>query len=280
MRSRVFLTIASSFLLLVSSAVASSDSEEEILQRYMNKIQKKRTSRMTWMSAHFSVNRIDRDNDYNAFANYETLNFTDATIPWLGEATTLGADFGMVFSNSFAWTLGFEYWFELGESLEGTYYYEPSGTYVENPESKINVFGITTGIQYYLKNRPSRTGELEKMAVRVGAGCGFYKVKWEVWEDYWDFNLVTNYTDASSAAFEDQTLGFNVNMGIDYPTRAFGLILGVDLGYLALKFDNVSWVNTWDQEVVASYTGDADGRVDLDLSGFTAKVELKRFFCW
>lgn len=280
MHPRTFIAIAAALLLLVSTAVASTDSEEEIMQRYLAKVQKKHTTRVTWISAYFSLNRIDRDNDYNKFANYETLNFTDAAIPWLGEATMLGADFGMVFNNSFAWTLGLQYWLEMGESLEGTYYYEPSGTYVENPESRIQVFGITTGLQYYLKNRPSKTGELEKMAVRVGAGCGFYKAKWEVWEDYWDLNLTTSYTDASSDAFEDQTLGFNLHMGIDYPTQAFGLILGVDFGYLALKFDNVAWVNTWDQEVVASYTGDVDGRVDLDLSGFTGKIELKRFFCW
>ncbi len=280
MRPKTFFAIATSFLLLVSTAAASSDSEEEILQRYMNKIQKKHTARVTWVSGYFAIDRIDRDSDYNKFANYETLNFTDATIPWLGESKMLGADFGMIFDNSFAWTLGLQYWFKMGESLEGIYYYQPTGTYIENPESQIKVFGITTGIQYYLKNRPTKTGDLEKMAVRVGAGVGFYKAEWEVWEDYWDLNLSTNYTDASSASFEDQTLGFNVNMGIDYPTQAFGLILGVDLGYLFLNFDNIAWVNTWDQEIVASYTGDADGRVDLDLSGFTGKIELKRFFCW
>jgi len=267
-------------LLLASTAVGSTDSEEEIMQRYLTKVRKKHTTRVTWISGYFSLDRIDRDNDYNKFANYETLNFTDATIPWLGESKMLGADFGLLFNNRFAWTLGFQYWFKMGESLEGIYYYEPSGTYVENPETQISVFGITTGVQYYLKNRPNKTGELEKMAVRVGGGAGFYKAKWEVWEDYQDLNLATNYTDASSEAFEDQTLAFNVNVGIDYPTQAFGLILGVDLGYLFLKFDNVAWYNTWDQEVVASYTGDVDGRVDLDLSGFTGKIELKRFFRW
>jgi hypothetical protein len=45
-----------------------------------------------------------------------------------------------------------------------------------------------------------------------------------------------------------------------------------------LNFKNVAWYNDQDQEIVASYTGDADGRVDLGLSGFRAKIELKRFF--
>lgn len=280
MRPRTFLLLAALVLMLVSTAACGNDAEDEFVRKYLGKIEKKHTQKLSWISGYFSVDRINRNNDYNTFATYETTNFTDATVPWLGEAKIIGLDFGLVFNKRFAWSVGGEYWFKLGESLEGTYFYEPTGTYIENPSTEITVYGASTSLQYYLMNPPNIKGEFEKMAVRAGVGVGFYKAKWDVWEEYQNLNLATNSPDGNYASFEDQSVAFSASMGVDYPTRVMDLVLGIDFGYQYLNFDNVAWYNADDEEVIASYTGDPDGRVDLGLSGFRGKIEIKHFISW
>ena len=54
----------------------------------------------------------------------------------------------------------------------------------------------------------------------------------------------------------------------------------MDANYLYLNFGNVAAYNSSDQEIVATYSGEEDGRVDLGMSGFRGKVELKRYFSW
>lgn len=280
MQLRTVIVTVVTAILLTSTVFGVTDSEEEYVNKYLKKYEKKHTTKLTWISGFFSLNRINRDNDYNKFANYETTNFTDGTIPWLGEAKTFGADFGLVFNKRFAWTVSGEYWMKLGESLEGSYFYEPTGTYIDNPETQVQVYGAMTGVQYYVTNPPSVTGEMKDIALRVGAKVGFFKAKWDVWEDYENLNLSTSTAEASTASFEDQGIGLSFHVGADYPTRLWDLVLGVDMGYLYLNFDNVAWYNEQDDEIVASYTGDADGRVNLGLSGFRGKIELKHFFSW
>ncbi|MEW6412267.1 MAG: hypothetical protein AB1483_07315 [Candidatus Zixiibacteriota bacterium] len=281
MRPRIIIALTGICLLLSAVIVNAGDSsEDEFIQKYMNKIEKKHTKKLTWVSGYFALNRINRDNDYNKFASYETVNFTDATISWLGDAKTFGLDFGMMFNKRFAWSVGVEYWLKIGESLEGSYFYEPVGAYIENPSSEVHVYGASTMIQYYFYNPPKVDQELENISLRVNAGVGFYQAQWDVWSEYQNLNLATNTSDADNATFKDQALGFSFGAGADYPTRVFGLVLGVDFKYLYLNFDNVAWYNDQDEEIIASYTGDSDGRVDLGLSGFTGKLELKRFFSW
>jgi hypothetical protein len=267
-------------IFLFTSTVAATDSEEEFIQKYLNKIEKKHTQRLTWISGHFALDRINRDNDYNRFANVESANLTDGTIPWLGEAKSFGLDFGMVFAERFAWTLSGAYWLKMGTSLEGSYFYEPTGTYIDDPASELQVFGISTGVEYYVWNPPKIDGTLDKLALRVGAGVGYYKATWDVWSEYQNLNLATSTTDPTAASFEDNAIGFSANVGVDYPTRFLNLVLGVDVGALYLNFDNVAWFTSQDQEVIATYTGDSDGRVDLELTGITGKIQLKRFFSW
>ncbi len=280
MRLRTLLVISAVFLLAASATVNATDKEEDFINKYLKKVEKKHTKKLTWISGYFAVNRINRENDYNRFAITETMNFSDATIPWLGEAKMFGLDFGIVFNRRFAWNLGGEYWLKTGTTLEGSYYYEPTGSYIENPSSQVSLYGASTGLQYYFYNPPSQSGQLDGVALRAGAGVGFYKAKWEVWQEYQNLNLATNTTEATDATFEDQAIGFSFGFGVDYPTRVMNLVLGLDFGYLYLNFDNVAWYNEQDEEIIATYTGDTEGRVDLGLSGFKGKVEIKHFFSW
>ncbi|UCD63963.1 MAG: hypothetical protein JSW34_00620 [Candidatus Zixiibacteriota bacterium] len=280
MRLRTFTMLVGAILILTSAATAGSSSEDEFVADYLKRLEKKHTTRLTWLSAHFTFNRINRDNDYNKFANYESLYMTDGAFPWLGDGKSFGLDFGIVFAKRFAWMLGGEYWLKMGTTLDGTYYYTPSGTYVENPSSEVRLMGASTGIQYYLFNAPKKEGRSNKLSVRVGAGVGFYQVKWDLWEEYQDLNLSTDVSDAGTATFMDTSPGFTVNLGIDYPTKIWDIVLGIDMSVMYLNFDNVAWYNTQEQEIVATWTGDADGRVDLEFTGIRGKVELKHFFVW
>ncbi|UCG62671.1 MAG: hypothetical protein JSV52_05130 [Candidatus Zixiibacteriota bacterium] len=280
MRSRTLLLVAALTFLLASTAVCGSDSEEEFVKKYFGKIEKKHAQKLGWLSGYFSLNRINRDNDYNKFASFETTNFTDATLSWLGEAKIFGLDMGLVFHRRFAWNISLEYWLKIGQSLEGTYFYVPTGTYVENPTSEVTVYGASTGLQYYFWNPPSAKGEFDKLALRGGANVGFYKAKWEVWDEYQNLNLSTNSPDVSTASFEDQAVSFSALIGVDYPTGIFDFVLGVDFSYQYLNFDNVAWYNEDDEEIIATYTGTSDGRVNLGLSGFRGKIEIKHFVSW
>jgi hypothetical protein len=52
------------------------------------------------------------------------------------------------------------------------------------------------------------------------------------------------------------------------------------MNYLHLNFKNIAWYNTNGEEIVVSLNGTEDGRVDLGLSGFRGRIELKRYFNW
>ena len=74
--------------------------------------------------------------------------------------------------------------------------------------------------------------------------------------------------------------GFTLDIGVEYPTKALGMVMCADLSYMYLNFSNVAWYNGDNQEIVATYNGDNSGRVDLAFSGIRGKVQIKRFFSW
>ena len=280
---RVSIIIAV-FGLLTAGAVSADVTQQErnIVQRYMNKVEDKQTTKISWMSGHFEVNRINRHNDYNTFATNESARFTDASIPWLGEAKSLGLDMGLVFKNRFAWSIGGEYWLKLGINEPGTYTYAASSgpTEVNDLKSQISVWGITTGFHYYPLSHPSGKGKLDGLSLRIGGNVGFYSANWDVWSAYQSINLSTSLPEAENIAFSGSGPGYSAVIGIDYPLGWNDLAIGLQTSYLYLNLDNVAWYNTNDEEIVATSTGSADSRVDLDLSGIRARFEIKRYFSW
>ena len=85
---------------------------------------------------------------------------------------------------------------------------------------------------------------------------------------------------AINATFKDSNIGLSLSAGAEYPLNFGSMSLGVDVNYLYLNFNNVAWYNSQDQEVVASYAGNIESRVDLGLSGVRGRIELKKFFNW
>lgn len=279
MRFKLFITVIS-LLVFAAGSFVNAETEDEIVNKYLNRLEKKHVKKVSWISGSFNFHRINRDNDYNKFANYESNNLTGGEFSWLGDGFNFGLDMGVIFNRRFAWSVGGEYWMQMGEELSGTYSYLPTATTLENPKSEIKLYGISTGLQYYLMNPPTEDGILNGLAVRAGGTVGFYQVSWDLWSEYENLNLATNSSTGNNTTFKDNSAGFSFGMGIDYPLNFLKMNVGVDFNYLYLNFDNVAWYNQVDDEVVATYDGTSDGRVDLGFSGFKGKVEIKRFFSW
>ena len=263
--------------------MAVAETEQEIINRYLQKTVAKHTKKLGWASVYFGVDRINRHNDYNDFTIIESAKLTNGTFGWIRQGASFGADFGMVFNKRFAWSVGGEYWMKLGEALPGgdTYLQLSTNTTVSaNPRSDLKIFGVTTSLQYYLLNPPSVAEKLTKWSVRLAGTVGYYSCSWDVWPEFENLNLATGAPEYMNATYKGTAPGFSLGLGMDYPLGFWDLGLAMDAGYLYLNFANVAWYNSQGDEIVASLDGTEDGRVDLALSGVRGKVELKRYFNW
>ena len=279
----IVLTIGAAAIL--AQPVAAQFTEQEIIDRYMNKSEKQRKQhkKLYWLSGSYAMNRINKHNDYNDFANFTSAQFPSAQIDWLNKGHSFGLEFGWLFSKKFAWSIGGEYWLKLGQNESGNFTYNPpigASTTVTELISEIKVYGLTSAVHFYLTNPPTAANHLTNLAVKLGAGIGFYQVSWDVWDEYENINLSSSLPAAINATFQDSNIGLTLNAGAEYPLNFGGMSLGVDVHYLYLNFNNVAWYNSQDQEIVASYAGDTDSRVDLQLSGVRGRIELKKFFNW
>lgn len=276
--SKILLTV--SVLLLMSLSVMANETEEELTNKFLQRLEKEHTQKLTWFSGYFSFNRINRDNDYNKFAINESKNFPTANVSWLGDAKSFGIEMGVIFKEKFAWSMGGDYTLKMGEEISGSQYYIPAATVIDNPKSEVKLSGIHTGLQYYIYNAPSVSEKLTKMAIRTGFSIGYHKVKWDLWQSYSNLNLSTSLPDGTNSTFTDNATSFSLHLGADYPLNFMGMDLGIDMSYLYLNFTNVAWYNAQNNEIIASYTVNEDGRVDLNFSGIRGKIEIKRFFNW
>ena len=283
MRLKPFFVVSLCALLAGATLVQAQQSEQEIVDQYLAKATKMHTQKLGWVSASFSFNRINRNNGYNDFANTMSTQFQDASWSWIGDGKILALEFGSVFKDRFAWSLGGEYWLQLGEELSGTYTYDPplgASMQLTDPASEVQVYGFYTSFQVYFMNAPRKADQLQKLALRGGATIGYYMASWKLWDQYENLNLSTSLPEGENISYKGNAPGISLTVGLDYPVNFWGMVLGADVGYQYLNFSNMSWYNNQDQEIVVSMTGDEEGRVDLDLSGFRGKFELKRFFSW
>jgi len=265
------------------STVEAQETENDIVNRYLNQAVAKHTHKLGWASVNFSVDRINRNNDYNSFTDIESDKLTNGTFNWIEQGFSFGADFGIVFKERFAWSLGGEYWLELGETLpeNDTYLQLSTNTTVgANPQSELQVLGVNTGLQYYLINPPNTTQKQSGVTARIGGSVGFYSASWDLWPEYENLNLSTNTPIANNTTFKGTAPGFSFGFGLDYPIGLMDFGLAIDASYLHLNFGNVAWYNSSGEEIIATYSGTTDGRVDLSLSGVRGKIELKRYFNW
>lgn len=265
------------------STVEAQETENDIVNNYLNRAVAKHTHKLGWASVNFSVDRINRNNDYNSFTSLESSKLTNGSFSWIEQGFSFGADFGIVFNERFAWSLGGEYWLKLGETLpeNDTYLQLSTNTTVgANPQSELQVLGVNTGLQYYIINPPNVTQKQSGITARIGGSVGFYTASWDLWPEYENLNLSTNTPIATNTTFKGTAPGFSFGFGLDYPIGLMDFGLALDASYLHLNFGNVAWYNNSGEEIIATYSGTADGRVDLSLSGMRGKIELKRYFNW
>ena len=281
MRSKITVVVASLFIFCGGSILSAAETEQDIVNRFLKKAETKHVKKITWIAANFTLNRINRDNDYNKFAHYSSTHFSNTNLPWLGEAKSFGIDLGLLLGKKFTWSIGGEYWLKLGTNQTGSFNYNPPdgpSSDVDNLVSEVKVWGVSSAIQYYLYNPPSKSNLLNRLAVRVGGSVGYYQASWGLWDGYQNLNLATSAPTGVDTTFKGSAPAFSINAGIDYPLSFLDMALGIDIGYLYLNFTNVAWYNQSNEEIIDTYNGDADSRVVLGLSGIRGKVELKRFF--
>ncbi|HVP06485.1 MAG TPA: hypothetical protein VMS71_01485 [Candidatus Acidoferrum sp.] len=280
MRFKFGVMIVLAVLLGMASKGFAQETEQDVLNRVLKDYDVKSIKHIGWFSINFGMNRINRHNDYNDFANYQSTQFTGTSVTWLNTAKSLGAELGTIMAKRFALSLGGEYWLKFGQKMSGSFMYTPAGQSITDPSSEMTVYGIYTGVQYYVMNPPTPTDRLTLPAVRIGGTAGYYRVKWTLWPEYQNLNLSTSQPEISNIAFEGSAPGFSFVVAGEYPLKFHGLSLNAELNYLYLNFKNVAWYNGREQEVVATYGGTPDSRVNLGLSGVRGKIELKKFFSW
>ena len=283
MSKRLILLVGVLFL-FVAVASAFGQTEDEIVARYLKKAEKKQRSKVGFFSASFSYGKLTNDNGFNKFNDYANPRIAPGNpLEGIWRSKQLNANFGMMVTSRAAVKVGFEYWLKMGTNETGDYTMavEPLGVQTDfNLKSEVQIYGFTGGADYYLMNPPDRDGIFESLALRVSATGGFYMAKWDVWEGLTSYNLVTESFETNSDPLKDNTIGFTVMAGADYPTPLFDMLLGIDVGYQYLNFDNVKSYNSVDEELYLSLSDTGTEHADLDLSGLRGKIELKKFFSW
>ena len=178
LKNTTALVLAFIFVLGIGSAFGQ-ETEQDILNRYLSRAEDKHTTKLGWASINFSVDRINRNNTYNSFASFESNNFSEGSLSWLGQGYSLGVEFGLIFKQGVTWSLGGEYWLKMKDEISGSPTYLPAATQIDNPSSEIQVIGFTTGFQYFILGRPVLAQKLSGMAVRVGGSVGYYSATWD-----------------------------------------------------------------------------------------------------
>ncbi|MCP4705781.1 MAG: hypothetical protein GY865_14375 [candidate division Zixibacteria bacterium] len=283
MSKKLILLIGVLFL-FVAVGSAYAQTEDEVVASFMKKVEKKHKTKVGFFSTSFSYGLLNSDNGFNQFKDYANSRISPGyPVPGAYRSYQFNADFGMMLNPRVALKLGFDYWLKMGGDQTGDYTLsvEPLGLQTDiNMKSEAQILGFSVGADYYLTNPPDKYGIIHGLAFKVGATGGFYMANWEVWEGMTSYNLATAAFESNSDPLKDNSLGFTVSGGIDYPTPIWDMLIGFTGEYQYLNFDNIKSYNTVGEELYLSASDAGTDQVSLDLSGFRAKIELKKFFSW
>lgn len=285
MRVRFALLLAGVTLIAVAATAAPTPKEQELVNQFLKKTEKKhRPKKLGWVSANFTVNRVNRYNEYNSFTKHVNSNLSGGQFSALSQVGAAGLEVGVGMNRKLSWVFGGEYWLKSGDKISGTVNYAPpSGSgpvALTDPESKIQVYGAYTGVNYSIWNPRAAGDVLNGGSAWVSGNVGYYQVNWDLFPQYENLNLSTAAPDGSNTTFKGNAPGFSLGAGVDFPVGFGGLSFAAEANYLHLNFSNVAWYNTADQEVVATYGDGPDTRVDLKMSGVRARLSLKKYFGW
>jgi hypothetical protein len=276
MLKRILPLVAAIFLLTAVSPLFAQ-TEDEIVAKYLQKIEKKHKHKMGFASAYFKYGKLKNDIGYKEFnfsASSDITTISGSVDPDVGiwRSKEFGFNFGMLISKSVAFKLGFDYWLTMGDNVEvdqtmtiGTFDFDDTYT----AKSDVSVYGLKVGFDYFLTNPPDQSGTIPGLAVKVGGGGGIYMASWKLW----------SADDQDSEPLKANAPGFWIHGGLEYPTNVMGLVLAADASYFFLNFKNLDSYNQAGGELDLTYPDDGK-ELALNFSGPRGKIELKRYFQW
>ncbi|MFH2036883.1 MAG: hypothetical protein ABIJ45_10810 [Candidatus Zixiibacteriota bacterium] len=266
-------------LLLLAVAVTSAfaDTEDEIIAKYLKKTEKKHANKIGFISTNFSYGKLSNDIGYNSFSFSASSDLTElngSVHPHerIYRSKELGLSLGMMVSPKAALSFGFDYWLNMNTKVTidqtttiGTL--DIPELYVD--DASLNVYGIKAGFDYYFLDHPDNEGILNKLALKLGGGTGYYFASWDVW----------NETSDQAEPLKANSFALWVNGGAEYPIGFAGLIVGADVSYFFLNFSDVTSYNQETGDLTMAYLTGGD-KVELNFSGPRAKIMLKKYLLW
>lgn len=278
------------FLAFLLAAPAMAQTEDELVSKFMKKAEKKQIKKVGYFILQGSYGKLGTNSDYNKFASgVSRYLFSSAGesvgIDGIYRSKEIFAGFGLMTGPKMAATVGLSYWLRMGSSENGDY----NLTLVNandtddrsdfDLKSEVQVYGVSSGFNYYLLNGPDKAGVLHNIAAKAKFSAGYYFASWELWEGYTGYNLSTSSYGDITGKLTGSAPGVSLGLSLEYPTPLAGLVIEGSASYFYLNFTKMKWYNDNNEENVVVYNNDAD-RVELDFSGPRANFGLKRYFSW
>ncbi|UCD16610.1 MAG: hypothetical protein JSV44_09110 [Candidatus Zixiibacteriota bacterium] len=269
--------LLAALFLVTAVSPAFAQTEDEIVAKFFEKMEKKQEQKVGFLSAHFSYGKLSdnigyRQFNFSASSDLSSIDGLAGPIEGIFRTKEFGANFGIMVTSRAALKIGFDYWLKMGSDMNVDYHLtvgvlEFNDTYRQ--ESTVNIYGFKTGFDYYLLNAPDKMGQLNNLAVKVGGGGGLYMACWDVWQD----------SNEETEPLRANAPGFWVEAGLEYPIGFFSLAIGADLRYFYLNLSGFESYNESSGELDMTYPADGS-EIELDFSGFRGNIQLKRFFSW
>ena len=119
MSKKMILLIGVIFV-FVAVGSAFAQTEDEIVARYMKKVEKKHKSKVGFFSTSFSYGMLANDNGYNKFINYANDRIAPGNpLGGIWRTSQISANFGMLLTSRATLKFGFEYWMQMGVDKTG-----------------------------------------------------------------------------------------------------------------------------------------------------------------
>lgn len=289
MRSKLFILISLLIGLFLAGSI-QAQTEEELVARFLKKADKHHVKKVGFITFSGSYGKLSTVSDYNQFAiktspNIVNIGTEGRLVEGIYRSKEFNLAMGVMTSPKTSMEFGVAYWLKLGSNNVGNYnlsqvnYLDSVNHTGFELESKVQVFGITGNLNYFLFNNPDRDGTLHGSALKLGFGAGYYFARWNLWEGYSSYNLNSSVQQALTGKLSGSSIGLTASLGGEIPLKMGGIVIEGAVKYLYLNFAKMKWYNSNNEENVVTYNSDND-RVELDLSGGRVHFGLKRYFSW
>ncbi len=278
------------FLVLLFAVPAMAQTEDELVAKFLNRAEKQQIKKVGYFIVQGSYGKLGTNSSYNEFASDVSPDLFSASgesvgIDGIYRSKEFYLGFGLMTTPKISAMVGLNYWLKMGSKESGDY----NLTLVNASDvgdrtdfdlkSEVQIYGFSSGFQYYLFNPPDRYGKLHTIAVKANMSAGYYFASWELWEGYTGYNLSLAAGTDISGKLTGSSPGVSLGLSMEYPTPLAGLVLEGSASYFYLNFTKMKWYNDNNEENIVAF-GTENERVELDMSGPRANFGLKRYFSW